>query len=170
LAAKSHRVIAEGAMDIQDELERIHAAKVAGKPLMHCLREVVRVVAHMHGATGDEIHRRAFQAAWEAAVNYGWAVTAVERATVRFHLQTYTTQWISEALSPLYMFKRLTERHGTDKAIQRVIELLGSEHGVTRSTVLAWRRTEEGKPVSKPLKSETRARITEAVRCAFSVA
>jgi hypothetical protein len=89
-------------MDIRHELERIHAAKIAGKPLMHCLRDVVYVSARIHGAaklSGDEIRERATQTAWIAAVEYGWVITAVERATARSFLRTYAAQWTEEALS-----------------------------------------------------------------------
>jgi hypothetical protein len=89
-------------MDIRDDLERIHVAKVAGKPLMHCLREVVWISARIHRAakfSGDDIRRRAPQAAWDAAVEYDWVVTEVERATAQGFLRAYADQWIAEALS-----------------------------------------------------------------------
>jgi hypothetical protein len=82
-------------MDIRDELERIHAAKIAGKPLMHCLREVVWVVARTLDAAKlsvNEIRERAAQAAWEVAVEYSWVTTAVERATAQSILKTHAAQ------------------------------------------------------------------------------
>jgi hypothetical protein len=89
-------------MDIRNDLERIHAAKVDGKPLMHCLREVVKVSARILLAgkfSGDDIRWRASQAAWEAAVEYDWVVTDVERERARGFLRAHADQWIAEALS-----------------------------------------------------------------------
>jgi hypothetical protein len=66
--------------------------------------------------------------------------------------------------STLGMLKTLIERHGIDKTLRLLNELLGPDDGVTRSTLLAWRALEEGKPVSKPPKPEKRAKIAEAIR------
>src|SRR5215467_9576647 len=90
-------------MDIRHDLERIHAAKVAGKPLVHCLREVVWVSARIHLAAKPKfsdsyIRWRATQAAWEAAVEYDWVVTDVERERARGFLKAYADRWIAEAL------------------------------------------------------------------------
>jgi hypothetical protein len=83
---------------IQDELRRIHAAKIAGQlPLVDCLREVVHVAAKL---AGDE--NRVFlasQVARKVAVEYGWAMTLIERSTVKMMLSTYAAQWAEEALS-----------------------------------------------------------------------
>jgi hypothetical protein len=190
-------------MDIQDEIERIHASKIAGKPLMHCLREVVYVVARIHGAaklSGDEVCRQAEQAAWRAAIEYGWVTTAFEGATARSFLRTNTTQWVATVLSgepdsppspnpapqpipeaeqqpvpdpvpgvsPLDMLRMLIERYGVDETVRRIDGLLHPDHGVSRSTLGAWKATEEGKPVSRPLKSLNQARIAEAIRRAFN--
>jgi hypothetical protein len=164
---------------------------------MHCLREVVWVSARIHLAAKfsiDDIRWRAPQAAWEAAVEYDWVVTDVERERARGFLRAYADKWIAEALSgapdaitkplvdltkaetapsplpdsPLSMFEGLVQRHGVDEDVQGVDRLLRPAHGVTRSTLFAWKATEEGKPVSKPLSRENRARITEAVRRLFN--
>jgi hypothetical protein len=177
-------------MDIRHDLERIHAAKVAGKPLMHCLREVVKVSARIHVAakfSGDDIRWRASQAAWEAAVEYDWVVTDVERERARGFLRAYADQWIAEALSgqpdnplspnpaiakaeqpaiasPLGMLETLFERHGIDETVRRLDALVRPTDRVSRSTLLAWRASERGGPVSRPLKPAKRDKIEEAIR------
>jgi hypothetical protein len=194
--------------DIRDDLERIHAAKVAGKPLMDCLREVVWASARVHldaKFSGDDIRWRAAQSAWDAAVEYGWVVTDVERATVQGYLRAYIDQWIAEALSgeadnppspnppafakvghpamakpaadriqtettpaadtsPLGLLKSLIERHGIEETVRRLDERLRPDGRVARSTLLAWRASERGEPVSRPLKPAKRHKIAEAIR------
>jgi hypothetical protein len=66
------------------------------------------------------------------------------------------------------MLKELFRRNGIEETVQRLDNLSRPDHRVTRSTLLAWRATEEGKPVSRPLKIENRQRIAEAIRRVFS--
>jgi hypothetical protein len=201
-------------MDIRHDLERIHAAKVAGKPVMHCLREVVKVSARIHLAAKpkfsiNDIRWRASQAAWEAAVEYDWVVTDVERERARGFLRAYVDQWIAEALSgepdnplspnpqaiakagepaiakpaadpiqaetptaadtgSLGMLQTLFERHGIDETVRRLDALVRPADRVSRSTLLAWRASERGVPVSRPLKPAKRDKIAEAIRCIAS--
>jgi lambda repressor-like predicted transcriptional regulator len=86
---------------IEAEFERIHRAKVAGRPLYDCLRDVVRIIAACSTELPDDkLCAQVVETARVTALRYGWATTLVERSVVQMTLRTHAAEWIAETGGP----------------------------------------------------------------------
>jgi hypothetical protein len=156
---------------IQDQLRRIHAAKLAGQlPLGDCLREVVHVAAKLLGSDENRVHQ-ASQVAWKVAVEYGWAMTIIERSTVRMMLATHAAEWTKEALSgeaetPVGDARRLELLHDDDGRLPQYVSL----HKARRYARITTRRMEQLVAGDEPKlramggKSHRRVRVDDLIK------